>query len=356
MRVMLAGGGTGGHLNPGLALAAELQRLRPESRFLFVGTPDGLERELVPAAGYELRLIGAGRGSPLNWRKPGNLPRFLLALVQSWRLQNWFKPDLVVALGGYAAAAPGLVAGWRGVPLAVLEQNTVPGRVSRLLGRHAGRIYLQFEEAAPYFGAAAGRTRPLGSPVRDAFIEMAARPPCTGPALLATGGSQGAEKLNELLIAAAGRLRQMADVEIIHVAGAANVDRVRAGYAAAGVSAEVHGYARLEDLYPRCRLTLGRAGAGTIAELAVAGVPGVLLPLPSAMDDHQRRNAAVAAAAGAVVALEESRTTPEQLAEVLAGLWRDEPRRARMAQAARALARPSAGAQIARDLLALAKP
>ncbi len=356
MRIWLAGGGTGGHLCPGMALADELTKLRPDVETGFLGTNEGLDRELLWGSGHRLELLAAGRGSPLNWRRPQNAPRFAYALGQVWRLFRKERPDVVVALGGFAAATPGIMARAMKIPLVILEQNTVPGRVNRMLSPWAAQIHSQFDEARNYFRESPAEFHASGSPLRDPFLKLCAEEPCRGDALLVMGGSQGAKRLNEIVADAARRIVGETGCRLVHVAGPAHENEIRSLYNAAGVDAEVYGfYNNMEDLYRRSRLVVARSGAISLAELAAAGLPAVLVPLPSAMDDHQRTNALAMTLSGAAVAYEETTAATETFAPLVVSLWKDEPRRAAMALEMRRAARPEAGREIAAAIVRLAE-
>ncbi len=353
-RILLAGGGTGGHLFPGLALADELHRRAPESWITFIGTREGLDRRLVPAHGYALDCISAARGTPLDWRKPQNALRFLLALEQSLTLVGKDRPDVLIALGGYAAAPPGMAAALRGVPLVVLEQNAVPGRVNRLLARWATQVHLQFRSARAGFGPTRTKFFDSGSPLRAAMVAMARRPVREGKALLVVGGSQGAERLNDLMLEAAPALKRALKCPLIHIAGADNEAAVRRGYESRRVKAEVHGFVDdMAALYRRAKLAVSRAGAGSLAELAAAGVPALLVPLPTAKDDHQWHNAKWLESRGGARVLDQRYLEAEDLADALEKLWRDAGRLAEMADAMRRSARPEAAEEIAGAVLRL---
>ena len=356
MRIWLAGGGTGGHLCPGMALADELKKLRPDVKLGFLGTNEGLDRELLWGSGYHLQLLAAGRGSPLNWRRPQNAPRFAYALYQVFQLFRKERPDVVVALGGFAAATPGIMARVMKVPLVVLEQNTVPGRVNRMLSQWAVQIHSQFDEARNYFRESPAEFHASGSPLREPFMRLCAEPPCHGDALLVMGGSQGAKRLNEIVADAARRIVGETGCRLIHVAGPAHENEIRSMYNAAGVEAEVYGfYNNMEELYRRSRLVVARSGAISIAELAAAGLPSVLVPLPSAMDDHQRTNALAMTLSGAAVAYEETTASTDTFAPLVVSLWKDEKRLAAMAQEVRRTARPESGREIAEAIIKIAE-
>lgn len=356
MRFWLAGGGTGGHICPGLALADELKVLRPDCEVGFLGTNEGLDRELLWGSGYHLELLAAGRGSPLNWRRPSNAPRFMYALYQAFRLFRRERPDVIIALGGFAAAAPGMTAKAMKIPLVILEQNTVPGRVNRLLSGWALEIFSQFEEARNYFRESPAKFHASGSPLRGPFLKMCSEEPCNGDALLVMGGSQGAKRLNEIVAGAARRIVGETGCKLIHVAGPAHENEIKNFYRNAGVEAEVYGfYNNMEELYRRSRLVVARSGAISMAELAAAGLPAVLVPLPSAMDDHQRLNALSLAHSGAAVYYEETKASTETFAPLVVSLWKNEKRRAQMAMEMRRTARPDSGHEIAMAVIKLAE-
>lgn len=352
----LAGGGTGGHICPGLALADELKALRPDCEVGFLGTNEGLDRELLWGSGYPLKLLAAGRGSPLNWRKPANAPRFIYALYQAFRLFRRERPNVVIALGGFAAAAPGMMARVMNIPLVILEQNTVPGRVNRLLSGWAVEIFSQFDEARNYFRESPAQFHASGSPLRGPFLKMCSEPLCRGDAILVMGGSQGAKRLNEIVASAARRIVGETGCKLIHVAGPSHESEIKNFYRSAGVDAEVYGfYNNMEDLYRRSRLVVARSGAISLAEFAAAGLPAVLVPLPSAMDDHQRLNALSLAHSGAALSYEETKASTETFAPMVVSLWKDEKRRAAMAMGMRRTARPDSGREIAAEVIKLAE-
>ncbi|MCL2001010.1 MAG: UDP-N-acetylglucosamine--N-acetylmuramyl-(pentapeptide) pyrophosphoryl-undecaprenol N-acetylglucosamine transferase [Planctomycetes bacterium] len=355
MRIWLAGGGTGGHLCPGMGLADELKRIRPDVDIGFLGTNVGLDRELLWGSGYRLELLSAGRGSPLSWRRPSNAPRFLLALWQVYRLFTRERPDVVVALGGFGAAAPGIMARVLKIPLIILEQNTVPGRVNRMLSGWAAEIHSQFEEARNYFRESSAVFNHSGSPLRGPFLCMCSEPPCCGDAILVMGGSQGAKRLNEIFADAARRIIGETGAKLIHVAGPAHEADIRSSYYRAGVQAEVYGfYNNMEELYRRSRLVVARSGAISLAEFAAAGLPAVLVPLPSAMDDHQRLNALSLVLSEAAASYEETKASTETFAPLVVSLWKDEARRQAMAMEMRRTAKPEAGHEIALSVIRLA--
>jgi len=338
--VLLCGGGTGGHVFPGLAVAAALRARRVQG-LRWIGDPERLEARLVPAADIPLLPCGLSRPRPRN-------PRWLLQAAQRawacWRELQRRPPRVVIALGGYAALIPGLLAPLLRRPLVVLEQNALPGRTNRLLARFARVVVTQFPEAARRLPAA--RVRELGNPVR-AFAACE-RGTAARLRLLVMGGSLAATTLNDLLIAAAPLLDGL-ELSIVHLAGEVDRERVAAAYAQAGIDAEVLAFCDdMPALYARVDLALCRAGATTVAELCCAGIGALYVPLPWAAEDHQTANARAVARVGGAVVLPQSRLTAPGLARLLARLVTDRAAVAWLGTRARSLARPQAAADVAR--------
>jgi UDP-N-acetylglucosamine--N-acetylmuramyl-(pentapeptide) pyrophosphoryl-undecaprenol N-acetylglucosamine transferase len=360
MRVIIAGGGTGGHLFPGLAVAEELRARGHEVRF--VGTGKGIEARAVPAAGYALDLIDiagikrrglTGAMSGL-WRVPK-------AMNQSRRILKRERPDIVVGVGGYASGPMVLAAALSGRPTAILEQNSVPGFTNRTLGRFTRTVFGAFETARAAFPRK--KYRLVGNPVRKRVRDILAGVAGSGngagsrgDGVLVVGGSQGAHAVNELVCDAMKILHAIGHApRLVHQTGAADRDDLVRRYAEAGVDAEVCAF--IDDMgaaYRRAALVIARAGASTLAELTLIGKPAILIPLPTAADDHQTVNARELADAGAALVLPQRQTSPAQLAETMRTLLDDAAARARMSAAARTLGRPTAHADIADALESLA--
>ena len=352
LRVLMAGGGTGGHVIPALAIAREL-RDAYGAEVRFVGTARGLETRLVPAAGFPLELMRVGQLKNVSLltrvRTVADLPLGLLRCVE---LLRSFRPDVVVGVGGYASGPAMLAAILLGVPTVAFEPNAVPGLANRLVGRWVSAAAVNFEETRRYFRSA----RVTGIPVRAEFFGIGARgigvrAQDGARRLLVFGGSQGARVLNEMMPKiAAGLLEEFPGLSLVHQTGPRGEVATRAAYAASGARADgwqVMAY--LEDMPERfgeADLVLCRSGASTMAELAAAGKAAVLVPFPQAADDHQTKNAAVFAAAGAAELLVEAEMTPERLLAALGGLLRDWGRLERMGAQARALAHPDAVREI----------
>ncbi len=354
MRVIMAGGGTGGHLFPGLSLAKAMEKIDPDAEVSFIGTSHGLDMEIVPRAGYFIDILSAGRGSPLSLSHLSNMPRFILSIWQSIKLFKRYKPDVMVALGGFAAATPGIAAKLLGIPVVVLEQNSVPGRVNRLLSRWAKGIYLQFRCARERFINTKAKFYDLGSPMREQMCGLVQEKPVDGEALLIIGGSQGAQKLNDIVLEAIKDIQLQTGCKIIHVAGAGNEEGIRKAYKQLDVDAVVHGFfGKLSECYRESKLAISRSGAGSIAELAAAGLPSILVPLPTAMDNHQLLNAEWVAKKNGAVVLEQSLLTPEILTRQVVRIWKDKKLRDSMAESVRLLARPESASEIAESIIQL---
>ena len=347
--ILIAAGGTGGHLFPGIAVADELKARDPETRVVFVGTPRGLESRLVPKAGYELEMLPI---LPLNGVGFVRMVKGVLALpwamVKAVQLVRRRRPEAVLGVGGYAGGPIVLVAALLRIPTVVLEPNAKPGFTNRVLKPFVRHAACSYEETRRLFGSKGVVT---GNPVRGGFAKLAPKwhvPPLT---LLTFGGSQGARIINRTLVAAIPRLPGPEQLKLVHQTGPASRDEVAEGYNAAGRKAEVLAFLDdMETRFAQADLVLCRSGATTAAELTAAGKASVLVPFAQAADDHQRGNARALEAAGAARMIEEKDLTPERLATVLTELLSDVAKLTAMEEAARKLARPDAAARVA-DLL-----
>lgn len=343
-RVMFAGGGTGGHLFPGIAVAHALVRRHRHASVVFVGTGRGIEARALGLEGFRFEPI---RSAGLMGKSPRAIARTValapLTLLDAARVLYRARPDLVIGLGGYSAGPVVLLAALAGRSTMLMEQNAVPGMTNRVLGPVVQAAAVSFEATAACFGAKAFVS---GNPVREAFFDAARvdRLRRTGPpTVLVLGGSQGAHRLNVALGGAAGTLAAMpGGIRVIHQTGEDDRDWVRGAYGQAGLQARVEAF--FEKVHEQMRLAdmvVCRAGATTLAEVAAAGLPAVVVPLPTAANDHQRRNAAVLAAAGAAEVIEES-DLEGRLIPRLVALAGDRARRAAMSAAAARLAQPNA--------------
>ena len=346
MRIVIAGGGTGGHVIPALAIAHEL-RAQYSAEVIFVGTARGIETRLVPAAGYRLRLIQVGALKKVSiatrLKTLTDLPR---AILTARSLLSEFRPGAVIGVGGYASGPAMLAAVIAGVPTLAFEPNRVPGFTNRLVGVMVSAAAVQFEQTCRYFS----HCRVTGVPVRHAFFEIGAKPPGTPPTLLVFGGSQGAHAINQAVLDALPAFSaEIPGLHLIHQTGERDYNEAQAAYLQAGVAAEICPF--IDDMpgaFARADLLLCRAGASTVAEITAAGKAAVFVPFPHAADDHQRRNAETLVEAGAGVLVPNEQLTPERLVEVVRSLLCDRVRLAKMSAAARGLAHPDAAAEIAR--------
>jgi UDP-N-acetylglucosamine--N-acetylmuramyl-(pentapeptide) pyrophosphoryl-undecaprenol N-acetylglucosamine transferase len=358
VRVLIAGGGTGGHLYPGIAVAEELRRRDAATEVSFVGTARGLESRVVPGLGYPLDLI---RSAGLKGKAIGALLRGLallpLSALDAWRVISRRRPDVVVGVGGYSSGPVLLLAALRRIPTLLMEQNTAPGFTNRVLAGWVGAAALSYDETLRHFPRVGVVT---GNPVRREFLDRGGRdepPPADGRTrVLIVGGSQGARAVNDAMLAAAPALAPHAGTLLLtHQSGERDLARVRDGYAAAGCPATVEPF--FHDMHARmlaADVVVSRAGASTLAELTILGKPMVLVPLPTAADDHQRKNARSLARAGAAEVIEEHDLGGDRLAATVLALAADGGRRQRMGEAARALGRPDAAARVADRVAQLA--
>ena len=359
-RVVIAGGGTGGHLYPGIAVARELLARRPDATVTFAGTARGIESKVIPREGFQLDLLRSaglkGRSGAAIVRGVGLLP---LSAWDAWRILSRRRPHLVIGVGGYSSGPVVLLAALRRIPTLLAEQNAVPGLTNRLLARVVSAAAVTFDSTVTYFGR---RGFVAGNPVRSEFFERDLPPEAVLPPeggsharVLIFGGSQGAHAINVAMVEAAPRLAAAGGVDVTHQTGERDVDLVRRGYRDAGLAARVEPFLYAMDReMKQADVIVSRAGATTIAELTAAGRAAILIPLPTAADDHQKKNAEVLARAGAAELIEQKNLTGEVLAERVIALARDPDRRRTIADAARRFARPDAARVIVDRALELA--
>jgi UDP-N-acetylglucosamine--N-acetylmuramyl-(pentapeptide) pyrophosphoryl-undecaprenol N-acetylglucosamine transferase len=349
MRAILAGGGTGGHVIPALAIAQQLQK-DYAAEVLFVGTARGIENRLVPAAGFPLRLVqvGALKNVSLATRLKTafDLP---LAVWASRRILSEFRPEVVIGVGGYASGPAMLAAVLLRIPTLVFEPNFVPGFANRLVAPLVSGAAVHFAETGRYFR----RCEVTGVPVREAFFQIANQDPVNvKPTLLVFGGSQGAHAINQVVMDSAAELRRrVPGIHIVHQTGERDYNDAQAAYANLGDCVEVYRFIdNMPGLFARADLLVCRSGASTVAEVTAAGKPAVFVPFPRAADDHQKRNAEALERAGAAIMLEESKLNRESLVEAVSALFSEPSRLEEMGNAAHKLSHPNA----ARDIAAMA--
>ena len=361
LRVVIAGGGTGGHLYPGIAVARELVTRRPDATVSFAGTARGLEARVVPREGFALDLIRSrglkGKAIVDRLRGTATLPA---SVLDAWGVISRRRPHVVIGVGGYSSGPVVLIAALRGVPTMLLEQNAVPGLTNRLLARFVRAAAVTFDSTQAFFGA---KGFVSGNPVRPEFLataepqqEWASDERTSVARILVFGGSQGAHAINMAMVEAAPRLAaDGATLHLTHQTGERDLDMVRTAYRHAGVSVDAEAF--LYDMGRQLRradVVVCRAGATTLAEITAAGKAAILIPLPTATDDHQRRNAEALAAAGAAEILRQADLSGAVLADRMLALARDRARRTQMATAAYRLARLDAAKVIVDRVLELA--
>jgi UDP-N-acetylglucosamine--N-acetylmuramyl-(pentapeptide) pyrophosphoryl-undecaprenol N-acetylglucosamine transferase len=347
MRVLIAAGGTGGHIYPGIAVAKEVMRRDASSEVRFVGTARGLETRLVPQAGFELSLI---ESAGLKNVGMGARLRGLLLLPKSFfaarRLIREFRPNIVVGAGGYVSGPVLLMAALMKIPTLVMESNALPGFTNRQLARFVDKATVTFEAALPYFR---GKGVVTGNPVRREFFDIPAKArDATRFSLLVFGGSQGARAINEAMVAALPHLKaQQSVLRITHQTGETDFEKVRAGYANAGWNEQADVRCYIDNMvaeFAQTDLIISRAGATTSAELVAAGKAAIMIPFPQAADDHQRKNAEALQTAGAARMILQQDLTGERLATKIAALINAPGELTRMEEASRKLARGDAAA------------
>ena len=355
MRAILAGGGTGGHVIPALAIAQELQK-QFAAEVMFVGTARGLENRLVPAAGFPLHLIEVGALNKVNLktrlRTLADLPR---SVRQALRLMVSFRPDIVIGVGGYASGPAMLAAILRRIPTLAFEPNYVPGFANRRVARWVSGAAVHFAETGRYFR----NSVVTGVPVRQAFFEIPSKDfgssaTLSNPSLLVFGGSQGAHAINRALLDSVAELRtRIPGLHIIHQTGERDYNDAEAVYTKlveASGSSPVEVYRFIDNMpgfFARADLVVCRSGASTVAEITAAGKPAIFIPFPLSADDHQKRNAQAMERAGAAVMLQQSALNPESLVEIVTSLFRAPERLQKMSAAARKLSYPNAAQDIA---------
>ena len=367
---LIAGGGTGGHLYPGVAVARELIARVPDARVTFVGTAAGLEARVIPREGFTLDVI---RSAGLKGQSLATLARGLallpLSAIDAWRVISRHRPSIVVGVGGYSSGPVVLIAALRGTPTLLMEQNAMPGLTNRLLAPVVSAAAVAFQDSVRVFGDKAFVS---GNPVRRGFFESGGAAsghyqreethghgvlPPGAARVLVFGGSQGAHAINVAMVEAAAWLAGAAPrVAITHQAGERDLEIVRDGYRRAGLEARVEPFLFAMDReMTAADVVVCRAGATTVAELAACGRASILVPLPTATDDHQRRNAQALVRQGAALLVEQRDLTGGRLAAEILALAGDGDRRRKMAEAARRVARPDAATAIVDRLLTLTR-
>ena len=317
MKVIIAGGGTGGHLFPGIAVAREIQRRHPGSPILFVGAEQGIETKLVPKEGFPLRTLPLGGIKGLGAiRQIGNLMGMVSGSFKARSILRDFKPDVVIGVGGYASFPILTAAILGGYPRVIMEQNAIPGLANRVLGRWVDFAAVTDARTKPYFKDRAAVT---GNPVRPQFKSISSKTHTAPYTILIFGGSQGAQSINRAVMESLSGLAEFKDqLRFIHQTGERQLDEVRKGYAAGGFDADVRTFFdNFHEQYAAADLIISRSGATTVAEIKAAGRAAILIPFPFATDDHQMKNALAMADEKAAVVISNSDLNGRRLADAI---------------------------------------
>jgi len=369
LSVLIAGGGTGGHLYPGIAVARAIVARVPDAQVTFVGTATGIESRVIPREGFTLDVIRSaglkGKSLPSLARGLGLLPA---SAIDAWRVLSHRRPSVVIGVGGYSSGPVVALAWLRRIPTLLMEQNAVPGLTNRLLASMVSAAAVTYEPSLAIFGE---KAFVAGNPVRPEFfrgetyekyggqrsnVEGEVASPPGAARVLVFGGSQGAHAINVAMVEAAPRLAAAAPgLEITHQTGERDLEMVRDGYRRAGLQARVEPFLYAIDREMRAaHFVVCRAGATTLAELTAAGRPSILIPLPTATDDHQRKNAGALVVKGAARMIEQRSLTGELLASEIVALAGNDAERTTMSAAARRMAKPDAAKVIVDRVLELA--
>lgn len=355
LTLIVAGGGTGGHVFPGIALAEAFLSLVPGGTVSFVGTEGGLESRAVPARGYEIDFVRSGQVRGKGAGGVLGVARMVNGIASAFSVVRRRRPDLVFGVGGYASVPVSVAAVARGIPLFLQEQNAVPGRANRMLGRMAKRVYAGFRGAASYFPP--GRTVIAGNPVRREIVAACAAGAAAGPesrfVVFALGGSQGAQAINALVLEMGRRVKERGGtIAFVLQTGSGGIGPVETAVREEGLPIEPFAFTdRIGEVFARCDAVLMRAGALSIAEAALFGKPCVLVPYPHAADRHQEENAREFCSGGAGVWMRQEEATGERVLATISAWAADPAARAAAGEAAARFSRPDAAAEIVRSAL-----
>ncbi len=350
MKVIIAGGGTGGHLFPAISIAEEVLRRNDRNEVLFVGTENGIEKRILKNKGYSVRFVKAsgivGKSLPQMAKAIASI---IGAMTDSLGILRSFKPDAVIGVGGYASGPTLFCAAMNRIPTAVCEQNSVAGLTNRILSRFVGKIFITFAESKKQLPSQ--KTILTGNPVRREIIHEAQRERINKspiPTVLVLGGSQGAKKLNEIIPATLGALGK--EINIIHQTGQRWLESAKDAYEKLGVDAEVFGFTEnISQIYRKADIVICRAGAGTISEITTFGVPLILVPLPNSTHDHQMKNARIMEKNGAAVVIEETEISVNKLSATIKKTFEDTTHRL-MSAKAREFSMPDAASKIVDEI------
>ena len=350
MKVIIAGGGTGGHVFPAISIAEEILERNSGNEVLFVGTEQGIEKRILPEKGYRVEFINSkGIVGKSFFQKIMAVISILGAMASSLKILRDFRPDAVIGVGGYASGPTLLCASISSIPTAVCEQNSVPGLANRILSRFVAKIFITFEESREHLPAE--KTVFTGNPIRRDLARGIAQKKVRRSAprnVFVLGGSQGAQKLNEIVPLSLEKLGTQ--VSVTHQTGKAQVESVRETYRQLGIDAEVFGFTDdMSKIYEKTDLVICRAGSGTLSEITAFGIPAILIPLASSTHDHQLKNARILEANAAAVVVEEKELSVGGLCAVVEKTL-EQSTLERMAENSKKLARPHAAREIVNEI------
>jgi UDP-N-acetylglucosamine--N-acetylmuramyl-(pentapeptide) pyrophosphoryl-undecaprenol N-acetylglucosamine transferase len=344
---VMAGGGTGGHVVPALAVARELRARGHEA--LFIGVHRGMEAKLVPAEGFPIEWIEIGGLNRVGLlRKLNTLIELPLSVWHSARILERVKPPAIFSMGGFVAGPVLIAALWKRIPVVVMEPNAIPGFTHRMLAHFVARSLVSFPETESFFPK--GRTEITGLPIREDFFEIQPKPASGAMTVLITGGSQGSRTLNRA-VEQSWPLWEKGSIRLVHQSGALMYEELAPKFHASGVDGEIAAFIpNMPAAFAGADLVISRSGAGAVSEIAAAGKPSILVPFPGASDDHQLKNAQAMERAGAAKLILDSEMTGQRLVDEVMKLIRNPGELEAMAVAARRLAKPGA-ARRAADIL-----
>ena len=366
MKIIVSGGGTGGHIYPAITIANHLKELRPDAEIIFVGTRDGLESDIVPRYGYPIEFIevaGFQRKFSLDTIK--SFFKLLSGLMDAMKLIRKIKPELVVGTGGYVCGPILLLAAVQGIPTCIQEQNAMPGITNKILAHFVKKVFLGYEKAASYFGGSSEKIF-TGNPIRKEILEASRETAIEKfkldpmkKTILVSGGSRGARSINDAMVLVEKELAIRTDVQLIHITGETGYEKFTEQVEKKVLMSDnIKVFPYMHDMplaMAAADLAVFRSGAIGLAELTARGIPSILVPYPYATANHQEHNARAVEAAGAAVCIRDRELTGEVLLEKIEGLLADESRLQKMKDAAKALGKPNAAKDIAHKVLALLK-
>lgn len=347
MKIIIAGGGTGGHLFPGIAVAREFQKRSQDVKILFVGTKKGIESKILPKERFPLKTITAcGLKGESFWRSLFALIKIPVALLESFWILVTFKPGLVLGFGGYVTGPFLLMAWFLRIPTAIQEQNLLPGSANRLLGKIVDKIFISFENSINYFPA--HKVKLTGNPIRWSRQEDKNKKKSSRFNIFILGGSRGAKSINDVMVEALDFLRSEKDsLHFIHQTGQEQFEAVRLKYQENNMSCEVSPFIfNMDDHYKKSNLVISRAGASTIAEITVFGRASILIPFPFAANNHQQLNAEYLARRGAAILIKNSELNGKKIAELIKELMQKTNKISAMEKASSGMAKKDAGKNI----------